>query len=639
MLENRPSVFLTLWDSTVASPEHLDQVYTWNGYAEKDSVHSLLRYIDTHGERLRRKYLGFIHDLGDVQIKGKRLAEHLDVGNGLSLWWMSLLAEKSPFKSHRVLDCLRLFALEELLLELHPSGIRLVSADKELAEAIKLLCKGLNIKFQWQVEKRTQSKSVIRRFYHGLPNTVQALIYLIRHLIMRWPLRKSGIPNWYRGDRVVFFLSYFFHLEPKLAMEGEFYPRQWEALPKFLHENGVRTNFVHHFLYSPDIQNTHTAVDWIRRFNKNSEQQGVHTFLDSFLSFRLVSLVFIKWIRLSWIAPGLRQIRRVFKPKDSIVSLWPLLRQDWKTSVLGSTAMMNLMWVELFNAAMKSLPHQRLGLYLCENQGWERAFISAWRKHGHGTLIAVPHSIVRFWHLSYFNDPRTLESRMPCAIPLPDKVAVNGKMAWNAYVNSGYCIAQLLEVEALRYQYLNKFGSGYAKKLDCGLGYAQMSAKSLPKKVLILGDFTVTQTVKMLGCVEAAMLLMDSQMAFTLKSHPVCKVSLAICPTVPLELTNKPLSEIVKEFDVAFSSNTTSAGLDAHLAGLPVVVFLDGSDFNFSPLRGVGGVRFVSTHQELATALQASEREGNSPAPDDFFWLDSQMPKWRQALSEAGVTC
>ena len=52
---------------------------------------------------------------------------------------------------------------------------------------------------------------------------------------------------------------------------------------------------------------------------------------------------------------------------------------------------------------MASLPRQRLGLYLCENQGWERIFIRAWRKHGHGKLIGVAHSTIGYWDMRYFD--------------------------------------------------------------------------------------------------------------------------------------------------------------------------------------------------------------------------------------------
>jgi surface carbohydrate biosynthesis protein (TIGR04326 family) len=110
------------------------------------------------------------------------------------------------------------------------------------------------------------------------------------------------------------------------------------------------------------------------------------------------------------------------------MSLWPLLQTDWETSMRGAAALINLLWIELFDRALCDAPRQDKGFYLCENQGWERAFIHAWRKHGHGELIAVPHATVRFWDLRYFTDPRTFGTLGAGELPQPDYVALNGPL-------------------------------------------------------------------------------------------------------------------------------------------------------------------------------------------------------------------
>src|SRR5207244_294132 len=103
----------------------------------------------------------------------------------------------------------------------------------------------------------------------------------------------------------------------------------------------------------------------------------------------------------------------------------------------------------------------------------------------------------------------------------------------------------------------------------------------------ILGDFTVGQTLKMLRCMRAAERLMDTALSLTLKPHPVSPIQQDACPGLAFDVTDKPLADLVRDFDVAFASNTTSASLDAFLSGLPVVVFLDDQDFNYNPLRDV----------------------------------------------------
>src|SRR3990172_153193 len=120
----------------------------------------------------------------------------------------------------------------------------------------------------------------------------------------------------------------------------------------------------------------------------------------------------------------------------------------------GPVAISNLLWIELFDVALRDLPHQKKGLYLCENQAWERAFIHAWRKYGHGQLIAVAHSTVRFWDLRYFIDPRTPRSQDPYPMPQADLMALNGKAARDAYLSVDRPKETIVECEALRYGYV-----------------------------------------------------------------------------------------------------------------------------------------------------------------------------------------
>jgi surface carbohydrate biosynthesis protein (TIGR04326 family) len=139
---------------------------------------------------------------------------------------------------------------------------------------------------------------------------------------------------------------------------------------------------------------------------------------------------------------------------------------------------------------------------------------------------------------------------------------------------------------------------------------------------------------KMLRMLVDAAEDLDVETTFVLKSHPISPVRVEDYPSLGLESVIAPLNEIVGDFDVAYSSNGTSAGVDVYLAGLPVVVWLDDDDINLSDLRGQADVRFVSESADLVDALQdvADGRVG-SPAPGEFFTLDPGLPRWRRLLA------
>jgi surface carbohydrate biosynthesis protein (TIGR04326 family) len=273
---------------------------------------------------------------------------------------------------------------------------------------------------------------------------------------------------------------------------------------------------------------------------------------------------------------------------------------------------------------MRDLPPQKKGLYLFENQAWERALIHAWRKNGHGQLIAVQHSMIRFWDLRYFPDPRTVRSSDPYPMPQADLVALNGKAAVDAYLSLDYPKQAIAECEALRYGHLNNIRAGRSSR----------KAKGSPVKVLIVGDYMSSANIRILQLLEAAAPQMSDSLAYTMKPHPNLPVKATEYPSLHLKVVTAPLGEILHDFDIAYCSNLTSAAVDAYLAGLPVVVVLDDTELNLSPLRGESGVSFVSTPEELAKALRTSTCEcaATNPNPSSFFFLNPELPRWSHLL-------
>ncbi len=201
---------LVIWDQQKLPVGISQEVLLWQSNDSREAFLSIPGYLEKHAERFRVKYLKFIHELGESSIKGKRIVEHLDTGDGFSIWWMTLLAEKSPFKSPAIYDCLRLMALEEILKENACSEIKLFSADQTLRLALQKLCENLEIKFSWKVLHHDWERWSLRKLFHAIPHMLQATIYLIRHIASRWPLQKLGKPAWHTGESVFFFVLILF---------------------------------------------------------------------------------------------------------------------------------------------------------------------------------------------------------------------------------------------------------------------------------------------------------------------------------------------------------------------------------------------------------------------------------------------
>ena len=608
-----------LWDSTDA-PGNDAAVYTWNGYAQHGRVRSVLGYVEQHAERLRATYAAWGHDLGEHRVNGTRLIDRFALRDGLSYWWMSPLVEQSPWKTPAIVDAIRLLAFDEILAAERPSAVRLVSANADLHESIRELCRRAEVSYTWD-QRPASTRFGLRAVFRALPWSVQAVASLLRHAISRWPLRKSR-PVWADGEQAVMLASYFIHLDQVSCERGHFHSRHWEDLPALLHANGRRTNWIQHYLVSAVVPDTGTANRWVAQFNARCGAEGAHAFLDSYLSLGVLLSVMGRLAQLTVRSWRLRGIAKVFDPAGSRCSFWPLFRRDWRSSVCGPAAVENLLWIALLDRALKDMPHQPLGLFLYENQSWERAFIHAWRKHGHGTLIGVPHSTWRFWDLRFITDPRTLSRAGNHPIPLADRIALNGPAAVKACRETGFPMETTAECEALRYGYLRRLPIR-ARRDTAGAG---------PVRVLVLTDFSAHVTEEMLRRLGAAAATLEGRACITVKPHPNHAVRVADYPAIDLAITNDPLEKILGDFDVAYTSDGTSAAADAFLAGLPVVVALPDSSLNFSPLRGYDGVSFVGSASELAAALLQAPTAESRETPETFFFLDPAFPRWRRLL-------
>lgn len=606
----------------VDSPTQGGLVYRWHGHDEGDGVVALLPYVEAHGERLREKYLAWIHDLGQATVAGRRVVEHLALEDGPSFWWMTLLAEKNPWKTPAIMDAIRLFAVEELLTCNRPAHVELRSTRRALHQTLRPLCAALGIEYRWH-RRRPAFSFGLRSAWRALPESVRGLITLVRSVATLTPLRRTAHPGWQTDARAVFFCSYFLHLDCGESAEGRFHSHQWGDLPALLRGCGHASNWVHHFHPSTAIPDTASAARLAQRFNERPREHGFHSLLEGCISVRVICRAIRRWVKLQWAARGLRDVRAAFRPMGSQLSFWPLMRRDWQASLGGPAAVRNLFALELWQDALRAAPRQSLGLYLLENQGWERAFVDAWRRNGHGRLIAVAHSTTRFWDLRYFSDVRTDAAQGPLAAPQADVRVVNSDHALMAQLATGFPAERLRACEALRYIHLRRSAPPNS-----------LAGRLARTRVLVLGDVLAAGTRKMMRLLVEAVTLAPGAASYTLKPHPNSPIATVDYPTLDLEFVTQPLDRLLDGFDLVYSSNMTSASADAYIAGLPVVVMLDEQELNFSPLRGQPDVVFVGTATALALALREPPLRGITPARAAFFHLDPSLTLWKRLLEE-----
>lgn len=604
----------------------IDLIVLWRGFTTDLSTDfiSISKLIEQNAEILRAQYLALVYDLGQTCLNGQSLIENLKIRPDLSYWWMTLIAEKCNFaKSPHITDIIRIFAFVDWANGRSLECVTLASDNVELSECLSAWCENSGIDFHWlRLPVQTTMLSHARHVFISLPLVMQAWLWLLKYLWERWPLRGVGFLHWQKSSGRISFVSYFDNCFHDAAQQGIYSNRYWAHLPDVLGEQAVPSNWLHLYVKDDTFPTPMQAALALNNFNRSSKGLQSHVFLDSFLSSNVILKTFRDWFCLFFCAQRLQVVLNTKLANSTY--LWPFLRADWDASMFGSVSMSNLLFLNLFEAAFNALPQQAQGLYLEENFAWEFGFIHAWRSNGHGRLIGIPHSTVRFWDLRYFSDPRNYQYTGSNALPLPDLVACNGPLMRSMLKQGRYPDCDLVDVEALRY-------------LD--YGQRQIAFTRIPTspneyiRLLVLGDYLSESSLFQMSLLQKAVSLLSYKLLITVKPHPNCPIQSSAYPLLHMHIRSDSISNLLSECDLAYTGPISSAVVDAYCSAVPVISVLDPDNLNLSPLRGCTGVLFASTPEDLANAIH-SALVGFLPsdARHPIFTIDSALHKWRALL-------
>lgn len=618
---------ILIWDvvgEAIDTAEY-DAIILWQSYEQnsKKNVVSIPRLIQDNSDEIKEQYLSFIYKLGEASIKGKRVVEHLEVSCDFSYWWMTLLTEKCNFaKTPQIDNIIKVMSFKDWLNVDELYDIKLVSSNNKLNLAISELSLIQKYNYKWE-EINTNNSSILKNIYVSIPNIIKAPIWLIRYLKDNWQLKGVGIDGWKETSATLSFVSYFFHLDSKEANKSNYSSRYWTKLPEMLSQYSIKSNWLHIYVSSDAFPLSYDARIAVDGFNDKYLGKQNHVFLQSFITTSVILKTIYVWIA---IALKYKVIKSGIRHESS--ELWWLLEDDLKDSLVGVTAISNLLFYKLFCEAMVLLPPQKRGVYLQENQGWESGLIDAWSRYGHSNnLIGMPHSTLSYWDLRFYFDKRTYNKTIKCPKPLPNLVAVNGKNTRDKYLSWGYPKDDIIKVEALRYLNLIE------QKYKIGTGEVPEITNNIT--VLVLGDYMKVNTDKLMKLLQEADQLSKKNIKYIVKPHPMCPIDKGDYSDLNIKITNNMIHMILDECDIAISSMSTSASVDVYITGKPVVIYLDERTLATSPLTEDDGIAFVTTGVDFEKIISGANKiEFKDDQGKDYFYLDENLTKWRELLVE-----
>ena len=599
--------------------ENFKTTIYWNEFGTNqtnDSI-SLPTYIEQNEEALRSRFLEFVYEVGQYRVAGRTVIERLQIDKDFSYWWLTLFALRRTHPDSGIPETIKMLALEEIVKEMNFSEITINIQNPWARRCIKDFCLNIGISCTdiGPPIKPTQFRFSLRKFS---PQWCIALATLCRQT---WRSRSfsQNQPVKSNGKSIALF-DYLTGFDTEAAGTGIYRSRFWSNLPELLEEQFDKLIWNHTREIGDSSTSRKSAEKLLSKLNVHPVSS--HKLFESKISLQIFWKVVCDYCRLYKSGISETEAKTMFTPSNSDLPLWPLFRTEWIDSLRGSTAIRHLILFHTIREMVGQMPRQLAGIYLLENQPWELILTNAWKRAGHGTLIGMPQAAPKHWEVRQFVDSRSRTDLELSEFPQPDLIASTSSRGRQMLLSSGVSQDQVIDVEALSYQYLinlqtSKNSSGKINTVDL--------------TVTVLGDFSLDETRHLLNVCSPV--LAQNGYSATFKVHPTSPLSKS-------EIAKYGMTEFVGDLDALLPSSRlvittsfTSAAVDAYCLGIPLLLFSNGKDLNMSPLRLEPGVQFFHDSISLqALLMQPTGLETSSSR--DFFNLDLNLHRWRQSLRQ-----
>jgi len=542
---------------------------------------------------------------------------------------MTLLAQKCTYAaSPNIYHAIRLLAFEDFFRSLNVLKIKVVTNNRALATELRCWCFEEKREFDLTLLKPCLSALVnMRIIINRFPKPVLGFCLIVLYYVRRLRLQGQDVPArkaFYDGIMLFDILT---HLKKPAADVTTFQSGYWTELPNLIKKLGLRANWGHFFYKHHATPNTISAENLVGVLNKNTTEK--HFLIDAHFDLKCLIRTLFDFCILIWKGFSIRQFPICF-PQGSRFSFRHILRNDWKVSLFGKSAAGPLCQLNVLEAFLCSIPKQRMGIYIQENQPWEIALLYAWRLSGHGMIIGTPHTTIRFWDLRYFYDSRTFKNKKQNSLPSPDKIAVNGPIARAAYNTGLGPTDRLIEVEALRFIETKK------TNIQVESLSSNNSIENRRPVFLVATDLLDSNTTIQLEWVGKAAKANKNNWRIVVRPHPASNFSGKRYPQWQDSVDRGDLSELLKRVDVIFCSNASSIAVDGFLAGKPILTMVNGRTFNFSPLRDLDSSTKISSVEELQAAISKITFDKVN-IPFDYFYLSKDLRRWKRLLIKKSV--
>ena len=365
---------------------------------------NLLFELQNNDRALKAKFLRFIHNVGKAKIDGVSVEDHLEVSPGVSYWWQTLIAEKSPFKTTFIYDYYKFQCIRNYILSRDIESVTICTTRPEL----------IALYGQLKLDVSVISKRSFRSLGDRVKSSffLSALYFCYKFLSERRFYKSYPVQT---KNKIV--VAYFPHY---IIEKGQFENKFFGGLSQLLTDHGYTWIFI------PQ-----------GRISARLPEIGLsHTFLNCFIDIA----TFCKAVRSAWeYRIAFRKIGVPTAFNEDEVCMFSLFRKGWEHSINY-----NLILSCLNQAAFANLAQNEIEkcVYPMEFQPWEYSLLESFP---HADTIGSIHALLKPNWMSYHYHSYDM--------PLPGRIGSYGP---HLGLVASLPESKLVATEAQRYQYLHR---------------------------------------------------------------------------------------------------------------------------------------------------------------------------------------
>ena len=549
----------------------------------------LKEYIELNSYELKKKYLDLVNDLSNIKINKKKLKDHYSYCNNHSLWEMSLIAEKNTLKSNKIFSVIKFIACLKIIKKFHNKKIILTLYDYDLQKSLKNLNKK-NLIFINYIKKNEDY------LYH-----LKTLIKITKFITVNFFLnkKKSNYSNFRNTD--VLILSYFSHFKIK---SKNFISITWSGISKIISK---RISWVYIFFENKNFKKRNDLLKNKFYHIKNIE------FIYDFLSAKILIKAFLSYFKYlfkySFILKNILKVQNIY-----IKNLIQIQDSDFKESFYGYNLFLNLVWINLFDTFLSKISNKKIGLYLFENQNWEKAFVVSWKNNNHGKLVGYISTTINFWHLNYYHSPNSYRTNNQKFSP--DLILSNSHINSLELKKFNYYNFKINEVESLRYNYLQ---------------HSQI------KKKIILSNNNLVFLSGVIDEINQSFLdFFNSYQKVNIGSklfvrpHPASNFFYRkdLIEKYNYQIVTSDVPGLANRFDKIICCSSTSIGIEFLSLGIDIMIFDSNISLDLSPYKGFD-LFYLKRIEQID---QFRHSQSRTKKFRKFFFYGDNLKKWKSCL-------